>query len=256
MSRFESFDGIEIAFHEFGEGDGIPVLLHHGFAADTATNWGGPGIVAALVTDGRRVIGIDARGHGESDKPHDSEAYRSPAMASDVSALLDHLGLDQVDLVGYSMGGFVSLEVATREARLRSLVVGGIGGGAIPGADGSGPAIDRSAVADAMEADDPSGASPAARSFRALADATGADRIALAAVLRSSTHGTRDLSVIACPTTVIAGDTDPLARGADRLAEAIPGARFVSVPGDHLGAVGAEEFTAAILEHLRTLDAG
>lgn len=176
-------------------------------------------------------------------------------MAADVSALLDHLGLAQVDLVGYSMGGFVSLEVATREARLRSLTVGGIGAAAIPGPSGSGPAIDRSAVADAMEADDPSGFDPGARAFRALADSTGADRAALAAVLRSRTHGTQDLSAISCPAVVIAGDSDPLARGADRLAEAIPGATFVSVPGDHLSAVAAPELVAAILAHLGAADA-
>jgi pimeloyl-ACP methyl ester carboxylesterase len=259
MSSVRADDGIEIVYDDHSpDAAGVPVLLHHGFAADARANWDAPGITARLVESGRRVLAIDARGHGRSDKPHDPRAYDSPAMARDVSSLLDHLGIDSVDLVGYSMGGFVSVEVATREQRLRSLVVGGIGGGALPRTEGSGregPPIDREAIAAAMEVDDASTiTNPGAIGFRRLADATGADRLALAAVLRSAPHDSGDLSTIAVPTLVIAGDVDPLARGADRLAEAIPGARLLTVPGDHLGAVGSAELIDGLLAFLDELD--
>lgn len=230
------------------------MVLHHGFAADARSNFTSAGIVGHLVESGRRVIALDARGHGRSGKPHDPAAYDAPAMSTDVSSLLDHLGLDRVDLVGYSMGGFVAVEVATRETRLRSLVVGGIGAGALPGADGAGPPIDREAIAAAMEADDASTiADRGAIGFRRLADATGADRQALAAVLRSSPHRPGDLGGIGVPSLVLAGDSDPLAAGADRLAAALPNARLQVVPGDHLGAVAAPEIIASLVAFLDEL---
>src|SRR5690606_5835127 len=102
--------------------------------------------------------------------------------------LVDHLGVDQIDLVGYSMGGFVSLETATRDSRLRSLVLGGIGAGALPGRGRVGPPIDVDAVAAALEAEVAPTDNPAGAGFRLLADATGADRLALAAVVRATAH--------------------------------------------------------------------
>lgn len=255
MDSFVSFDGVEIGFEDVaGDTDRPPVLLHHGFAADTHSNWRRPGVLDALVATGRRVVSIDARGHGRSGKPHDPAAYDSPAMARDVSALLDHLELDLVDLVGYSMGGFVALETATHESRLRSLVLGGIGAGALPGRGRVGPPIDRDAVAGALEADVAPTDDPAGAGFRMLADATGADRFALAAVIRSEAHNTSALAMVTVPTLVLAGDNDPLTAGVDELVAALPDARLVTVPGDHLGVVSTPEFRDALIGFLDDLD--
>lgn len=256
VQRFVSFDGIEIAFKDHrGDPARPPVVLHHGFAADTNSNWRRPKVLDALVATGRRVISIDARGHGQSDKPHDPAAYDSPAMAADVSALFDHLDLSRVDLVGYSMGGFVSLETATRDPRLRSLVLGGIGAGALPGQDRIGPPIPVDLVAGALEAEEPPTDNPAGAGFRMLADATGADRLALAAVVRANAHHVDSLAGVTCPTLVLAGDNDPLVEGVDRLVDALPNARFVGLVGDHLGVVGTPEFRDAIVGFLDELDA-
>lgn len=256
MDRFASFDGVAIAYEDHpGDDTRPPVLLHHGFAADTHANWRRPGVLDALVATGRRVLSIDARGHGQSDKPHDPAAYDSPAMVRDVSALLDHLGIEEVDLVGYSMGGFVSLETATRESRLRSVVLGGIGAGAVPGNGRVGPPIDVEAVASALEADEVPSDNPAGAGFRMLADATGADRLALAAIVRSSAHQIDNLEVVTCPTLVLAGDADPLVAGVDQLVKALPNARFVELAGDHLGVVGLPEFRQAIIGFLDEVDA-
>src|SRR5437660_4526140 len=101
MDRFASFDGLEIAFTVLGAGP--DTLLMHGFAADAARNWVAPGIADALVAAGRRVILYDARGHGESGKPHDSGAYENQAMAREAAAVVDHLAVIAVDVVGRSM---------------------------------------------------------------------------------------------------------------------------------------------------------
>ena len=71
------------------------MVMLHGFAADAHANWHQPKVVEAVVAAGRRVITPDARGHGRSGKPHDIAAYQGQAMPRDVSALLDHLGLDR-----------------------------------------------------------------------------------------------------------------------------------------------------------------
>ncbi len=131
MDRFASFDGLEIAFTVMGTGP--DTLLMHGFAADAAGNWIAPGVAGAMVAAGRRVILYDARGHGASGKPHDAAAYENQAMVHDASALLDHLGITAVDVVGYSMGAIVATRFVPTEPRVRSLVLGGIGGRLVSG---------------------------------------------------------------------------------------------------------------------------
>jgi pimeloyl-ACP methyl ester carboxylesterase len=244
MPTFATFDGIRLTYDD--QGDGPPVLLIHGFAADTARNWDRPGVTAALLGAGRRVIALDARGHGRSDKPHDPQAYADRAMVRDVQALLDHLGLAEVDAVGYSMGALVTLGALPVERRIRAAVLGGIGDAISRGLP------DRAAVADALEADDPSSVpSRSARAFRHFADATGADRRALAAIQRAQdVHGPFDLAAIDVPVLVLTGDADTLVGSPHDLAARIRGARAEVVTGDHLGAVDDPAFPAAIVAFL------
>lgn len=246
MPTFAASDGLELAYDVTGEGP--PVVLHHGFAADAAGNWVAPGIVDALVRSGSRVIALDARGHGRSAKPHEPDAYRGPVMARDVSALLDHLGIGAVDVVGYSMGGLVTSLLLADEPRVRSAVLGGVGARLVLRTGSPFPA---GAIAAALEADDPStvtGAVP--RAFRAFADSTGADRLALAAIQRAGLAPAPDLSSVQVPVLVIAGDRDDLVGDPADLAAAIPGARSVTVSGDHLSAVYDPRFAAAVVSFL------
>jgi pimeloyl-ACP methyl ester carboxylesterase len=112
-----------IGIHYEVAGRGTPVLLHHGLA-DSAFTWERTGWVERLATH-HRVIRMDARGHGESDKPHEPEAYAPEAMVGDVLAVLDAVGEEAVHFVGYSMGGRMAFEVAcVAPERLRSLVAG------------------------------------------------------------------------------------------------------------------------------------
>jgi len=247
VKRFSSFDGTAIAYDSAG--DGPPVVLVHGFAANGQINWVAPGVVDAVVASGRRAIWMDCRGHGSSDKPHDPAAYADGAMASDVSGLLNELGISQFDLVGYSMGSAISIRVALREPRVRSVVLGGAGAGG-PRAVRARDANGRNPVLDGLESDGPSSVgNETGRAFRAFAESTGADLRALAAVVRAR-QSDGDPSGIAVPTCVIIGADDTLVGSAPDLAASIPGARCVTVPGDHLSAVGMPEFRQAIVDFL------
>src|SRR4051794_2144986 len=98
--------GLRLAYDV--EGEGPAIILVHGFASSRATNWKGPGWYTTLTKAGRRVIALDVRGHGESDKPHEVAAYDEGELARDVVRLMDHLELERPDVMGYSMGGFIT----------------------------------------------------------------------------------------------------------------------------------------------------
>jgi pimeloyl-ACP methyl ester carboxylesterase len=245
MDRFAAFDGLEIAFTVMGAGP--DTLLMHGFAADANRNWVAPGIADALVSAGRRVILYDARGHGVSDKPHDAAAYENEAMVQDAAALLDHLGITTVDVVGYSMGAIIATRFVPTEPRVRSLVLGGIGGRLV-----SGRPLDRAAIAAALSASPGTEIrDPSARAFRRFAERSGNDLDALSAIQRVPRHAVAGpLEQIRVPTLVLVGANDTLAGPPDELAARIPNAVARTVPGDHLTAVVQPEFTAAIIEFL------
>jgi len=245
LRHFDSFDGTRIAYLDAGSGR--PVVLLHGFAADHVANWVQPGVVDALVAAGHRVIAPDARGHGASAKPTDPQRYADDAMARDARALLDHTGLDAVDVVGYSMGALVSARLVLVEPRARSVVLGGIGAG-LAGER----RLERAGIANALLAEDPASiANPVARAFRAFADRTGADRRALAAIQQAPRppEPTR-VEAIDLPTLVVAGDRDVLVGSPHALADRIPGATARVVSGDHLTAVFDPAFRAVIVEFL------
>ncbi len=250
--RLVTRDGVELVFDLVGEGP--TVLLHHGFAADARVNWEQPGIVAALAERGRRVVALDARGHGRSGKPHDPAAYGGSAMVEDCRELLERLGLEAVDVVGYSMGGRVAALLAAREPRVRCAVLGGVSRRLLDRAGADQEAASGTwftAIADALEAEDPATVvDPVARGFRAFAERTGADRHALAAIQRAAPPPSVDLGAIRCPVLVLAGDRDELVGDPAVLARAVPGAELAVVQGDHLGAVLDPAFTAAILAFL------
>ena len=234
MEQLASFDGLPIAYTVTGRGP--DVLLVHGFASDHIGNWVRPGVVDALVAAGRRVISYDARGHGASGKPHEVDAYEHNAMVRDAQAVLDHVGIAAVDVVGYSMGSIVSSRLVPVEARARSLVLGGVGGRL---ARGRSPEA-RARTAAALERRGGPGATarPMERAFRRFAERSGNDLQALAAVQRAAAAGTAgDLGAIRVPTLVIAGADDRLAGPPAELAALISGAEALVIPGNHLSAV-------------------
>ncbi len=243
VTKFQSFDGTTLAFES--EGDGVPVLLLHGFATDSFINWVRPGIVDALVGRGYRVVTVDQRGHGLSDKPHEPSAYADDAMVRDAQALLDHLEIERCLAAGYSMGARNLLGLVTTDDRVRAAVLGGIGSNMLHAREWGG------SVADAMLAKDKSTVTDRfAKSFRDFADLTGADREALAAIQLNSRESLQALGSIGIPVLVLCGDNDPLVGSPQELADAIPGARAAVVGGTHLNVVNNPEFHRALADFI------
>ncbi|MBV8976047.1 MAG: alpha/beta hydrolase [Alphaproteobacteria bacterium] len=247
MAFFES-QGFSLAYDEIA-GDGRPVVLIHGFASNRAENWKRLGWYGAFERRGMRMAALDLRGHGESAKPHEPGAYARSALAADVVALLDRLGAERADLVGYSLGARVAVAAALlAPKRFPLLVLGGVGGRLFE------PAPPGTPMAEAMEADDPESIpNSLLRSFRRFADEQKEDRLALAAMARQRDESlTRDIvGHLAMPVLVVAGSRDELAGDPGTLAAAIPGARSVTLPGcDHFSAIPHALFKAAVFDFL------
>ena len=226
-----------------------PILLIHGFASSHAVNWVLPLWVKTLTSAGRRTILYDVRGHGRSTKLYDPRDYTMDVLANEALAVMDHLGLDRIDVMGYSMGARIAAFLQRRAPeRLRSLVMGGLGSSLVEG--GTLPM----GIADAMDAPALESLSdPHQRMFRAFADATRSDRRALAACIR----GARQLmpadavAQIDCPVLVAVGGHDDIAGDPEALAALIPEAQVLNIEGrDHNRAVGDKAYKEATLVFL------
>lgn len=245
MPKFESFDGVKLSYEI--DGDGPSVVLLHGFVADSYINWVRPGVIGRLTAAGYRTIALDQRGHGLSDKPHDPASYADGAMLRDAQGLLDHLGLERIAMVGYSMGAMNTLRLlATGEARIRAGVLGGIGGSLLL-ARAEGTAI----LAEAMEAEDKSTITNAfAKSFRDFADLTKGDRKAFAAIQRQPRAPIEGIENVGVPVLVLVGDNDPMIGDPQELAAKIVGAKAVVVGGSHLNVVNNPQFHENVVSFL------
>ena len=159
MNTFTSFDGIRIAYHDEGEGPAV-ALLHGGYVDGLGQFgeferilpilekrqemfrevFGGalplpnppfegrPGVVRSLLAAGARTILPDMRGFGASDKPRDKGAYGNSAMARDIIALIQHLSLESVDVIGFSMGAGTALRLLLlHPPQVKSAILAGVG---------------------------------------------------------------------------------------------------------------------------------
>ena len=238
---------VEIAFLDEGEGD--PIVLVHGFASTKNVNWVYPGWVSELKKNGRRVIALDLRGHGDSSKLYEPEQYSVEIMAGDVIALMDHLNIERADIMGYSLGSRITAVLArSRPTRLRSAIFGGIGIGLI---EGGGPGENVAQALEAPSLDDVT--DPVGRTFRAFADQTRADRRALAACLRGSRRlmTQQEAAEITVPVLIAVGTKDEIAGSAEALGKIIPGSQVLNIPNrDHMRAVGDRVYKAGVLEFL------
>ena len=248
MAQFDS-GGVTIAYDEIGPREGRPVVLVHGFTSNRKENWQRLGWYGAFERKRIRCVALDCRGHGESAKPHDPAAYSRAAMTGDIIALLDHLGVERADLLGYSMGARLSLAAAlAAPKRFPLLMLGGIGDKLFD------PPPPGHPMAEAMEAGDPETiADPVLRSFRRFADEQGEDRLALAALNRGADAPLEkaDVSKLAVETLIVAGARDDLAGDPHELAAIIPGAKAVALPGcDHFSAIPHALFKASVFDFL------
>lgn len=241
---------VDLSYLDEGEGD--PILLIHGFASNKTINWVMPGWVKTLRESGRRVIALDNRGHGESTKLYDPEAYHIGFMAEDAYALLSHLGIGRADVMGYSMGARITALLALHHPEcVRSAIIGGLG---IALTDGGGPGENVARALEAPSIDDIQ--DPTGRTFRAFADQTRSDRRALAACMRGSRQRiTREeVSRLTVPVLIAVGTTDDIAGSAHALAALIPNSEVLDIPGrDHMRAVGDKVYKTGVLDFLSRL---
>jgi pimeloyl-ACP methyl ester carboxylesterase len=250
MQSFSS-SGARIAFVDVPPATGAadPVVLVHGFASNHAVNWVNTLWIQALTRAGYRVIALDNRGHGQSEKLYRPEDYDSSIMAGDVRRLLDHLGIARADVMGYSMGARIAAHLAVIDPdRVRSLLLGGLG---IRLVHGVGLPMN---IADAMEAPGlDSLTDPMQRMFRAFAEQTKSDLKALAACIRGSrqTLSEQEVAGIRAPTLVSVGTADTVAGPAGELVSLMPNARALDIPGrDHNLAVGDKAHKQGVLAFL------
>jgi pimeloyl-ACP methyl ester carboxylesterase len=246
----DSFSGNGVRIAYIAEGEGEPVLLIHGFASNARTNWRDTGWMRFLADHGFRAIALDNRGHGASDKLYDPESYTGPAMAEDALRLLDHLEIAKADVIGYSMGARIAAVLAlAHPERVRGAVFGGLGANMIHGVGDPRP------IAAALLADDVSNVTNSrARAFRVFADQTKSDRRALAACIMATRDRVpaQELGLLKVPVLVAVGTEDAIAGPARPLADAIPGAAALDIPGrDHMKAVGDRVFKEGVLEFLK-----
>ena len=256
IGTFDS-DGIRLAYGDTGAPATRPnkgtVLLIHGFASNMQVNWIGTGWFGALHEAGYRVIALDNRGHGQSEKIYDKARYGAPMMAEDARGLLDHLDLPQAHVMGYSMGARISAFLSmSHPGRVRSVVFGGLGINMVRGVGGS------DAIAEALEAKDAEAVdSENARMFRMFAEKTGGDLRALAACIRSARVKIKQeaLSALDVPVLVAVGTEDHIAGEPQLLADIIPGARAFAIPRrDHNRAVGDPAYKTAVLDFYGALE--
>lgn len=255
MQTFDS-DGVTIAYIDVpaaggadAPGRGDPVLLIHGFASNHVVNWVNTLWVRTLSQAGYRVIALDNRGHGESEKLYDPAAYSSEAMGGDARRLLDHLGIGRADIMGYSMGARITAYLALDHAdRVRSALFGGLGMHLVEGRGLP------SGIAEALEAPPGTPApNPTAAAFRTFAEQTKSDLRALAACMRGSrqTLSRAEIAQIEVPALVTVGTLDTVAGSAAGLAALMPNARALELPDrDHSTAVGAKPHRDGVLAFL------
>lgn len=244
LHYFTAADNTRLAWHELGEGR--VVVLLHGLFSDAETNWLKFGHAKQIAKAGFRVIMPDLRAHGESDKPHDPDAYPPDILAEDGLALLQHLGLHDYDLGGYSLGGRTAVRMVLKGASPRRLIVSGMG---LRGLLSTGPrAAHFKAILQGLGTHERGSPEWLAEAFL---NTTGGDPEALLPLLDSFIDSTEaELATLAMPTLALMGVEDDDNGSGEALAELLPDGHYVAVPGNHMSAVTKPELGREIADFL------
>lgn len=252
--------GVKIRYVDVGRGE--PVVLIHGFSSSLDANWRQTKVIDALAKD-FRVVALDCRGHGKSDKPHDAASY-GLAMIDDVTRLLDHLGIAKAHIVGYSMGGAIAGKFITAHP---DRVISASFGGSAPRLGWNAQAErDSNELAESLEHGQgmrplilrlapPNEPKPSDEAIeqqsRAIIGRN--DPLALAAVQRGNKEQTvtlADVRALRMPLLAVIGSADPIKAGVDAFKTIKPDLKVVVIEGaTHSGVRGAPgrpEFAEAV----------
>ncbi len=241
---FKTTDGIALHVRELGKGR--PLILLHGYFSEADTNWIKYGHAAVLAEAGFRVIMPDLRAHGLSDKPHDPIHYPKDILANDQFALIDHLGLGDFDLGGYSLGGRTVARMLAKGCTPRRVVISGMG---LEGLSDTGKRAEH--FRNVLENLGKHERGSAAFMAEAFLKTTGGDPVALLRILDTFVDTPEDvLRSFDFPIGVICGDADSDNGSAAALAELVPRGQLITVPGNHMSAVIKAELGLAIRDFL------
>lgn len=241
---FESADGQRLAWREIGEGK--PLVLLHGFFSNAYVNWIRYGHAETIAAKGYRVIMPDLRAHGDSAKPHDPEAYPPDILARDGLALVDHLGLDDYDLGGYSLGARTVVRMHVLGARPNRMIISGMG---LSGLSSLASRADHFRKILTGLGNHPRN-SPEWMA-EAFLKTTGGDSEALLLILNVFTNTPEEaIRAIDMPALVLAGEDDSDNGSHEELAALLPDAIHVEVPGNHMSCVVKPEFGQALADWL------
>jgi pimeloyl-ACP methyl ester carboxylesterase len=255
-----SFQNAGVRLHFEVRGDGRPLVFLHGGTVNFQANYAAFGWPENFMARGFQIIGLDFRGHGQSDKPHDAGSYGTPNVAGDVIALLDHLRLDRVDVIAYSIGTAVALHLLqTFPARLGrvALVATGDGLVGLPPHELSRILPALAVVADRSEY--PQDLPKHVAAYWRFIENGGGDRGALKAFAeaRYPPLSFTEAQNITHPVLVVSGENDHVLGRGPRLAGALGNARYVEVAeADHFSLAANETVQDAVAGFLDSANPG
>ena len=243
---WKASDGVELAWHELGEGR--PVILLHGLFSDAQMNWIKFGHAERIARVGFRVIMPDLRAHGRSGKPHGFEFYPKGVLARDLRELIAHLGLEEFDLGGFSLGSRTAVEGVGEGLRPGKAILGGAGlEGLRNWKRRKTFFLEVIDLFDTVQRGDPHWLSVQFMKSQKV------DRVAAAQLLESFEDAFMEwLEAFTMPTLVVCGSEDEDNGSAEELANVLPHAVFREVPGTHMSSVTKPELGEAIAVFLAT----
>jgi pimeloyl-ACP methyl ester carboxylesterase len=242
---FTASDGIEIAWQETGEGR--PLILIHGYFSESDTNWIKYGHATLLADAGFRVIMPDLRAHGKSGKPHEAAHYSKDILADDQFALIDHLGLSDFDLGGYSLGGRTVARMLARGCKPGRAIISGMGLQGLTSTEKRGDHFRH--ILDNLGTHEKGSPAWMAEAFLKT---TGGDPVALRHILDTFVDTSEaELAALDMPVAIICGADDNDNGSAADLAGVMQHGKLLTVPGNHMSAVIKPELGQAMLAALK-----
>jgi pimeloyl-ACP methyl ester carboxylesterase len=237
---FNSFDNTKIYYEVKGTGE--PVLLVHGFIVN-GQSWKRTALYNDLLAAGYKVIILDQRGNGFSDKPHDSTAYENDAEAKDIMALMKFLHIKNYSSVGYSRGSIIVSRLLVLDKKIKAAVMGGMG------AEFTNPQWPRRIMFyKALSGENV----PELEAMVQNVKKQGLDQQALAYLQKAQPSSSKEeLAKVKQPVLIICGDKDSDNGSAKELADLFHHSIYKIVPGDHGGASRTKEFSTEVISFLK-----
>lgn len=238
-------DGVELAYHELGQGR--PVILLHGLFSDATMNWIKFGHAERIAAEGFRVIMPDLRAHGQSARPHGEQFYPKGILARDLRELIALLGLQEFDLAGFSLGARTTVEGVGEGLRPRRAILGGAGlEGLRNWKRRKTFFVEAIAMFDKVQRGDPHWLSIQFMKSQKV------DLVASGQLLESFEDAFMSwLEAFTMPTLVVCGSEDDDNGSAEELANVLSNARFEEIPGTHMSSVTKPQLGEAIANFLK-----